>query len=193
MSPRRTLLVLLSAFAIVMSTWLGMASASSLGTWQKVGKGLNDAVYGLALSANDDTLYVVGTFAYATQRTDDSVSLNWVGQWRASDDTWLPMGKGLGGGSQSAEAVAVSSDDTVYVGGSFAFARQRTDDTVTLNQIGRWRNIDDTWLPMGGGVNVTNCPFGCRVWALAVSANDGIVYAGGQFPEVRQRGAAFGR
>jgi hypothetical protein len=86
-----------------------------------------------------------------------------IASW--SNGTWSPLGTGLDG---TVEALAVSSDDTVYAGGSFTAA-----SGVTVNRIAAWS--DDTWSALGAGVNNT-------VRALAVSS-DGTVYAGGSFTD----------
>jgi len=146
MSSRRRshlLLAPLAAGLIAGSIGMNLAHASTTLAWSKVGDGFNPggSVFDLAVSANDDTLYAGGSFLSVVQQSGATLSVGHIEQWRAADDSWLPMGKGV---NDWARAVATSADDTVYVGGNFDFATQRTDDTVALNLIGRWRSSDDT-------------------------------------------------
>jgi hypothetical protein len=75
----------------------------------------------------------------------------------------------VSGGAAEVNALALQGDDTVYAGGRFTFA----SGVPGTGYIAAWSNADDTWQPLGAGVNNW-------VYALAVKGDD-TVYAGGAF------------
>jgi hypothetical protein len=135
-------------------------------TWHALGAGLDNAWTDAVAVSGDDTVYAGGNFINA----GGNPNADRIAAWSNADDTWHALGSGISG--DRVYAVAVSGDDTVYAGGKFS------DDTSAsgvpgTSRIAAWSNADDTWHPLGTGVN-------SEVHALAVQGDD-TVYAGGYF------------
>lgn len=127
-----------------------------------LGDGLDDFVY--ALGSHDDTLYAGGGFGWQWSPQN-------IAAFSATDDTWVPLGAGL---NDSVDAIA-SLDDLVIAGGSFSAT---FDDGLTpptpLAHIAGYSPRDDTWTPIGSGLDRF-------VATLASDDTRSLVYAGGAF------------
>lgn len=137
------------------------------GQWSALGNGVNNPVYALELTENDDTLYVGGSFSATSDGTP--IVLRNIAAW--ADDTFHTMGNPANPGLSSLVIAMDHSngDDTLYIGGGFS---KTYDLSLTLNRLTAWS--DDTWHRMGYGVND-------QVNALLVDPVDDTVYLGGYF------------
>jgi hypothetical protein len=129
--------------------------------WSPLGAGPDLPVNAMAFDSNGK-LYVGGRFT----RVAD-ISANRIARWDGIK--WEALGAGLNGNTLNGFAVhalAVDSNDIVYVGGQFT-----TAGGVAASHIARWDGA--TWSALAGGLNGT-------VFALAVDADDKL-YAAGQF------------
>lgn len=137
------------------------------GAWSALGPGVDDPVYALELTADDDTLYLGGSFQ-ATEGASP-VTLRNIAAW--SGGAFHPMGNPSNPGLNSLVITLDHSngDDTLYIGGGFF---KTYDLSLTLNRLAAWS--DDTWHRMGFGVND-------QVNALLVDPVDDTVYLGGYF------------
>ncbi|MFM9134070.1 MAG: fibronectin type III domain-containing protein [bacterium] len=114
-------------------------------TWIPLGAGASNGVSNLVTALavrGDDTLYVGGNFDSAAGQP--AGSLNRIAAW---DDTWISLGSGANNGLNDwVRTLAVSGDDTVYVGGHFTSSTGGAANS--LNKIAAW---DDTWVALGSG------------------------------------------
>lgn len=123
--------------------------------------GVNSTVWALAVNQSG-TVYVGGTFT-----TAGGTTVGRIAAWRPNN-TWGTLLTGINGAGTRINALAISSDGTLYVGGTFTSA----GGTTTAN-IAFWDG--GAWGIMNSGVNQ-------EVYALIVSPN-GTVYAGGSFTQ----------
>jgi len=82
--------------------------------------------------------------------------------------TYVPLGSGIGTGG-NVNALAVDSNNNIYVGGAFTLL----GDGTTANNIAKWDSATSTWSILGSGVNGT-------VKAIGIDSSDNI-YVGGTF------------
>ena len=139
----------------------------------------NDFIGGDDTTYSDDTIFALGyqlgicnTLACSAGQFTQSYG---VLQYSQVDDTWLPLSPGGIGVIQPSTTQRFFSgayiDDTLYVGGDFAFTgRTGTED------IAQFRNSDDTWLPLGNGLNGV-------VYAMAVHPITKDLYVAGSFTQ----------
>lgn len=138
-------------------TWYPMGNGTLLG-------GSDPQVYSGAYI--DDTLYIGGQF-------DDisGVSTMLIAQWRESDDTWLPLGSGLGNIGNAVYAMAVNPvTKDLYVGGTFGQPVGATPGSTP--GIIKWDYTDETWYSVGTGLTSGN------VDDIAFSADGKTMYLG---------------
>lgn len=133
---------------------------SSTGRWGTTALGgVNSTVWALAASQGG-TVYVGGTFT-----TAGGTTVNRIAAWRPNN-TWGTLLTGVNGGGTRVQALAVSSDGTLYVGGTFTSAGGTTAANIAFWDGGAWGT-------MSNGVD-------SEVYAIVVSP-EGTVYAGGSF------------
>lgn len=124
-------------------------------TWTTVNPGLKGDVHAVAVHGTD--VYVGGRFYQSGGSNFDGLT-----RWDTVGNQW----SGIAGASANVYALAMSGDD-LYVGGTFY-----------PNRIRRLNTLDNTWLPMTGGVYGGS--FDGIVYSIAAHA-DGDVYVGGDF------------
>ena len=133
------------------TTFGGIAQYSQADdTWLRMGDGTmggtNPQAYAGAYI--DDTLYVGGSFSSLS-----GISLAGLAQWRESDDTWLPLGRGVGGGNVFSMAVHPITKD-LYVGGTFTNPVGYANGSTV--GVAKWDYTDDTWYAVGTGLTSPN-------------------------------------
>jgi hypothetical protein len=148
--------------------------------WSALGSGLNansgfGGVYALAIDSNNN-VYAGGQFYFS----GSVYNLNQIAKWNGT--TWSALGLGVANGhietipeppayTTSVNALAVDSNDNLYVGGDFA-----TAGGVNVNHIAKWNGT--VWSSLGGGISCAGCyP---KVYAFSVDSNNN-VYAAGDF------------
>ena len=151
------------------AAWNGMA-------WSPLGPGLNGRVWALALDAQDDTLYVGGSFddTAGAGGTVDCLNspgaLNCAAKWNGS--SWSALGTGM-----DASVLAFALDtarDLLYAGGLFTSA-----GGGSARRIAVWDAGITAWIPLRWGSADDSNGVGISVNALAL--DDSTVYLGGDF------------
>lgn len=134
-------------------------------TWTNLGDGFSPspyvAVHALAVDSQDH-LYAGGSFT-----NSGGLKVSNVARWDPIDQSWTNLGLGV---DQFLEvhALAVDSEDRLYVGGHFTNA-----GGVAVGHIARWDPVTGTWTNLGSGLNNT-------VMAIEIDGA-GRVFAGGEF------------
>ena len=136
-------------------------------TFNKLGGGANAIVNALAVDSNGN-VYVGGDFTSVTNPDGSLVMVNRIAKWDTISNTWSELGGGTNG---TVRALAIDSNNNVYVGGDFI--RVGSGAGLSANYIAKWDPFLNTWSELGGGTNGT-------VRALAVDSN-GNLYVGGSF------------
>ena len=139
-------------------------------TWHPLGDGITgmdyDDVEALAFGS-DGVLYAGGWFNFAGGLTAKHIAF-----WNPQTLSWHTLGSGVdtlyGYEPPEVRALAVATDGSLYVGGSFD-----TAGGIGANNIARWDPASSSWHPLGSGTNGF-------VRTLAIGA-DGSLYAGGGF------------
>lgn len=136
----------------------------------------NDFIGGDDLNYADDTVYALGGFegTCATLAcTGQGRNASAIAQYSQADDTWYGMATGTSTDNFQLYAGAYI-DDTLYVGGSLG-SSQTLGGQTGLAGVAQWRESDDTWLPLGGGMADG------IVYAMAVNPITKDLYVGGTF------------
>ena len=134
--------------------------------WQPLGNGLNNWVYGIAVSGS--LVYVSGNF---TDIAGGTVSgLNYIAAWNGTN--WLALDKGL----DATVYTVITNGTDVYAGGVFSGVGAGGTPVTGLNNIAKWNGI--AWSALESGLNG-------GVLSILFSGN---VYAGGFFTNVGSGG-----
>lgn len=128
--------------------------------WVAFGAGANGTIYDIAVAPNG-YIYVVGAFT-----SIGGVAANYAAYWNGS--TWNAMGAGL---NAEGRTVAIAPNGHVFVGGLFTTAGGNA-----AYYIARWNGT--AWYPIGSNSGLNN-----YVYAIAISQNGNILYAGGSFTD----------
>jgi len=132
---------------------------------------LNGQVLSVAASPDGSRVYVVGDFTAANGQARRRVAA-YSTATGALITTFNPSGP-----NSQARAV-IATNDAVYVGGGFAGLGNGT----LRNNLAAFRASDGAVLPWNPNADLT-------VWALAISGDGALVFAGGQFQNVGGRPA----
>jgi hypothetical protein len=148
------------------------------GAWHAVGTGvgpdLGKVIYSIVIDANDN-VYVGGSFS-----SMDGVAAAKVAEWNGT--AWAGMGLGLGAGQVN--ALAITTDGTLWAGGKF-YSFGDGSDLGGLN-IARWNG--NAWYAAGSLGAVSSDSVG-----KLVAGPGGLLYAVGSFSQVNgvPYGAAY--
>jgi hypothetical protein len=140
-------------------------------TWSALGLGINNGVYStgsvnaLAVASNGD-VYASGSFSQA-----GGAPANNVARWDGT--AWNAVGTSTANGTNgTVNALVVSGNGDVYVGGNFSQA-----GGGLTNNVARWNGT--AWNALGSGI-----PNGASSYVLALAvAGNGDIYVGGQFTQ----------
>jgi len=110
-------------------------------TWEPVGGGLNNAVWGLYFGP-DGTLYAVGDFTNGSGGVGDGAA-DYLARYDPLTDTWVNVGGGPGVGVVTrVETVLVGHDGTLYVGGDYTdWQGIGADYIVSYTVAGGWATL----------------------------------------------------
>jgi len=139
--------------------------------WSSLGNGLNSSVTAIAIDSNNN-IYVGGSFTQANAVVGNpAVTANRIAKWDGTN--WSALGNGLNG-SVTVTAIAIDSNNNIYVGGSFTQANAvGGNHAVNINYIAKWDGTN--WSSLGNGLNGS-------VIAIAIDSNNNI-YVGGSFTQ----------
>ncbi|MGB3800277.1 MAG: PQQ-dependent sugar dehydrogenase, partial [Lewinella sp.] len=144
-------------------TTIGGVSARNVaawngGSWQALGSGTNGAV--LSLASNGSDIYAGGTFVTAGGTTVNNIA-RWNGSWSALTDS----GTGVAGTNNEVRSIAFDPSGTLYIGGNFGSAGNRTANRIATFNGSRWGTLGS----------------GTSGFVQAIAITDDNIYAGGNF------------
>lgn len=152
----------------------GVADADFIAAWnptllvtEALGTGTNNYVYALAVD------FAGAVFAGGTFTTAGGGTAKRVARWTPSNATWAPSGfsvwaaVGPGIDNGTVRALALGSDNTLYVGGSFTLTANHPQYIARLMGAG--------WAPLGSNITLNS-----DVWDI-VSDGNGHLAVGGAF------------
>jgi hypothetical protein len=145
--------------------------------WLPLGSGLGDTVKAIAIDL-DDNVYFGGSFTALGNNT----LANYVAKWTPRTSSWSVLGPSATCGvNDEVNALAIDSDNNLYVGGKFT---KLGDNTTLANNIAKWTpsTTSGTWSVLGtSSINgVLWLRGNSEVNALAVDSSKN-VYVGGIF------------
>ena len=144
-------------------TSIGGVSASNVaawdgGAWQPLGTGTDGSV--LTLGSDGSDVYAGGTFVTAGGGTVNNVA-RWNGSWSGLTDS----GTGVAGTNNEVRSIAFDAAGTLYIGGNFGSAGDRTANRIATFDGSRWGTLGS----------------GTSGFVQAIVVTDDNVYAGGNF------------
>jgi len=151
------------------------------GQWQILGDRFPD---GLAEAIAVDALgnvYLGGVFNLAINSNGSEIETQNIAKWNQATGKWEELG---GGVDDDVFALAIASNNDVYVGGNLTRGFNPNGATVSIWRIGKWNASQSIWQPLGEGVVNTGSN---AVTALAIDAS-GDVFVGGDFTGVYNPG-----
>jgi hypothetical protein len=164
---RLCVLYLVTSILLFPATLFSQAGDQVEGLWDSVfgdpargGHGMAAAVNAVAVHPLTGDLYAAGNFWNA-----GSVQVNYIARWDGSQ--WHPLG---GGVNDQVNAIVITPDGMLYVGGRFTQAVQPGGSVLPVSHIAMWDG--GQWSPIGQGVDG-------RVNALALDNQSGDIYIGG--------------
>jgi hypothetical protein len=143
------------------------------GAWQalanlRTSTGRVASVYGIAVDATRNLLYVAGNFSSVTQGTR-RVAVVGLAQLNLKTGLWSKVGTGLTGKGISVRSLSLDAESgNLLVGGHFT----RAGGVASAN-IATWSPARKRWLTLGAGLKSDV--------VTAALAGDGTVYAAGRF------------
>jgi len=156
--------------------------------WGKLGasddssnNGVRDIVRTLAYDNKNAQLYVGGDFIYARDGRSRDISINRVAIWKPSTKLWSGMGSIYSNGTNGYiyGQVFDSSNNVLYVGGTFTEVYDTSNISLSVNYIATWNIGTKTWSRLvDSSANGTNQVVNCIV------LNRTKLHVGGGFTEV---------
>lgn len=144
---------------------------TSSDTWSAFGQsgaiGITDGNWVRDILITDTDIYATGNFTEM-----GGITSNNIARWDRDLQQWHAMGNGVTDPNGQGWSLAQSTDETVYLGGSFSEI-----DGIAANNIAAWDGTD--WSALGQGTNGT---------VLTLATNGTTLYAGGQFSEAGGQG-----
>ena len=151
-------------------------------TWSQVGYGIIGAIYAITIDSSDN-VYVGGIFSAIPDYASNTAILAYnIAKWNGS--VWSVLGTTAANGTSSTVyAIAIDSNNNIYVGGLFSYVNytgSATGSTVA-NNIAKWSG--SSWTTLGTGTTSTGNGTNAIVYALAIDSSNN-VYVGGNFTSV---------
>ena len=138
---------------------------SALGSGVGVSSGTFIKVEAIAIDSNNN-VYVGGYFTIA-----GGVSANYIAMWNPTTSTWSTLNDGdYNGVDYQVEAIAIDSNNNVYIGGVF-----QNVGGITAKAIAMWNPNTSTWSNLGSSTELN-----ASVNSIAIDSNNN-VYVGGNF------------
>ncbi len=135
-------------------------------------------------------IYVGGSFTSVC-----NVLANNIAKFTVSTSTWSALGTSPNNGLTNANslggecrALAFDSSGNLYAGGDFIEARY-SSTVISARRIAKWSVTSSTWSALGG--TGTNNGLNGTCYALAFYSSPNLLYAGGNFTEVRNSSGFF--
>ena len=155
-------------YANNIAKWNGSAW-SVLGTSSE--NGTNDDVNAIAIDSNNN-VYIGGIFTLVNYDGTSGTSANNIAKWNGS--VWSVLGTSSENGTNSnINAIAIDSNNNIYVGGIFRFVNYNGTSGTSANRIAKWNG--SAWSVLGtSSENGTNN----TVNVIAIDSNNN-VYIGG--------------
>ena len=149
---------------------------TSSSSWSVLNFGFSTSnVLSLAIDNTGTFVYAGGTFASAyniPNSTSSSTPVLNIARWNVNTQIWSALVAGAGASSSSINALKLSSDNFLYVGGSFASV-----SGVVAANVAKFNLNTSTWSAVGGGVAG---PSTTVVRTISIDYNQN-VYCGGTF------------
>ena len=144
--------------------------------------GTNALVSALAFDSSKNA-FIGGNFT-KTSTTAKDTSANYGIIWTPSTSSWTNLGaelynNGIRDGSCNALALD-SSNQRLYVGGSFTIVNDTSNVSLSANRIAYWNLNTSTWSGLGTTVSANNGTIG-QVYSLALDTSNNRLYVGGNF------------
>jgi hypothetical protein len=162
-------LLLGGSFSAPSITASGYITAWSNGTWRPFGTGVlltsRQPSVDIVAPWTRNTFVIIGEFESASGVANTANAA----LWSSMDDTWRPFAAGTAA-ALNVRALAAWTDDTFIVGGLFP----SVGGVPGTTNIAAWSRTDNTWHPLGGGLDSV-------VRSVAVDDTRGLIYAGGGF------------
>ena len=117
------------------ATWNGT-------NWSTLGSGTSGFVEAIATTATD--VYIGGNFAIAGGNT-----VNRVAKWNKTNESWSTLGNGVNNIVNS----LIHDGTNLYVGGAFDNAIVDTNNSIRVNNIAQWSEVDG-WKALGTNTSV---------------------------------------
>ena len=125
----------------------------------------------IAVDGNGN-VYVGGAFEVATNSDGSQVDVLNIAKWNKAAGTWEALGGGVDG---DVVALAVDSNNNVYVGGTLTRGFNPNGTEIDIMRIGKWNTAQTQWEPLGEGLfSFSSNP----TIALAVAANNDVIVGG---------------
>jgi hypothetical protein len=156
--------------------------------WRQFGNttsnGTTDIVYALELDSSNNQLFVGGNFITVKDTTNTSLSANYIARWDISNNVWRQFGNTTSNGTTgTVRALSFdSSNNQLYVAGSFISVKDTTNTSLSANRIARWDISNNVWRQFG---NTTYNGTSNTVVALLLDSLRNQLYVGGDFTTVQ--------
>ena len=150
----------------------GGRAANRIATWNGTNWGtLSNGTSGFveAIATRDDAIFIGGNFALA-----DNQTVNRIVKWNKNTNSWSSLANGLNNNVRD----ILIDEDNIYACGSFSLAFN-TNETIIVNNIARFNESDQEWLPLG-----TNTDVGVDILINDMDFSketNGRIFAGGNF------------
>ena len=157
--------------------------------WSEIGlnanNGTNNYVNAIIYNSVNNNLYVGGIFTATSDSVNISQGANRVASWNTNTKTWSRLGTSASNGTNN--VVNTMDIDTtnqiVYIGGSFNIVRDRRSYDIYCNNVVKWNIATNYWVIMSSDNNSTGA--NDIVNSVVYNNNDNTLFVGGNFTLVQ--------